>query len=112
MSEHDALWRIAFAFERIAETLEQHTAEVKRQVDSFEKTSAATVSEIERRSKLNAEKIAPKPGEMGYPTDAEIVSACMAYRHDYFSLSGDDALCIRQQAKDWIRAWAHALRQQ
>jgi hypothetical protein len=39
------------------------------------------------------------------PTEAQINSACMSYRHDYGLLTGDERKMVRFQALEWLRAW-------
>lgn len=111
--DNSALWAIAHAFERIAKTLEQQTATVERQ--AIEKSSAATVAEIERRSVVNSLKniqATTKPVEFVEPTDIELFTACFRYRRDYSLLSLEQQCDMRQVAKDWLKAWQHVLRQQ
>lgn len=78
-TNEEPLWRIAFAFERIAATLEQHTAAVERQVDVFEKTAAAQREEFERRHKWDADKLAPNPSEPTSEQKLEVATDALRF---------------------------------
>ena len=39
------------------------------------------------------------------PTEAQINSACLSYRHDYGLMLEPDRARLRFQALEWLRAW-------
>ena len=39
------------------------------------------------------------------PTDAEIESACLSYRHDYGLMTDEQKRMLRCDALEWLRAW-------
>lgn len=39
------------------------------------------------------------------PTDAEIASACMSYRHDFGILEEAQREAIKRTAREWLRVW-------
>jgi NTP pyrophosphatase (non-canonical NTP hydrolase) len=43
------------------------------------------------------------------PTDAQINSACMSFRHDFGLLSADERAKVRFEAREWLRAWLYEL---
>jgi NTP pyrophosphatase (non-canonical NTP hydrolase) len=43
------------------------------------------------------------------PTEAQINSACMSYRHDFGLLEGEERERIRSQARWWLQAWMREL---
>ncbi|MCS4089571.1 hypothetical protein [Rhizobium sp. BK176] len=43
------------------------------------------------------------------PTEAQINSACMSYRHDFGLLEGEEREMVRSQARWWLQAWMREL---
>lgn len=39
------------------------------------------------------------------PTDAQVRSACLSYRHDFGLLSVAEAAALKIEAREWLRAW-------
>lgn len=39
------------------------------------------------------------------PTEAQINSACLSYRHDYGLLNEEERKMVRFQAVEWLNAW-------
>ena len=39
------------------------------------------------------------------PTDAQVASACMSYRHDFGMLDGAQRSATVAEAREWLRAW-------
>lgn len=42
---------------------------------------------------------------MGDPTNAEIDSACLSFRHDFGLMGIEDANRMRWTASEWLRSW-------
>jgi len=49
------------------------------------------------------------PGVRVKPTDAQLASACMSYRHDFGLLDGLERTLVLHQARDWLHAWQKEL---
>ncbi|MCV9963517.1 hypothetical protein OIU34_16565 [Pararhizobium sp. BT-229] len=54
------------------------------------------------------------PGEVVYennwePTDAQLNSACLSFRHDFGLLGEEERARVRFQAREWLRAWMREL---
>lgn len=49
------------------------------------------------------------PGVKVKPTDAQLASACMSYRHDFGLLGGLERTLVLHQARDWLHAWQKEL---
>lgn len=60
---------------------------------------------IKRLTELSMKRTPVAPAEPRGPTDAEIDSACMWYRHDFFLLPDAGKDVLRLSARDWLRAW-------
>ncbi|WP_222042394.1 hypothetical protein [Rhizobium laguerreae] len=43
------------------------------------------------------------------PTEAQINSACLSYRHDFGLLNGEEREMVRFKAREWLRAWLREL---
>jgi hypothetical protein len=39
------------------------------------------------------------------PTDEQVQSACLSYRHDFGLLTVADAAIVKSEAREWLRAW-------
>ena len=39
------------------------------------------------------------------PTQSEVYSACLSFRHDFGLLAGDEREAVRLDALEWRRAW-------
>lgn len=54
------------------------------------------------------------PGEVVYennwePTEAQLNSACLSYRHDFGLLGEEERARVKFQAREWLRAWMREL---
>lgn len=54
------------------------------------------------------------PGELVYennwePTEAQLNSACLSYRHDFGLLGEEERARVKFQAREWLRAWMREL---
>lgn len=49
------------------------------------------------------------PGIKVKPTDAQVASACMSYRHDFGLLGAEDRQQVMRQARFWLEAWQKEL---
>jgi hypothetical protein len=54
------------------------------------------------------------PGEAVYennwePTEAQLNSACLSYRHDFGLLGEEERARVKFQAREWLRAWMREL---
>lgn len=47
----------------------------------------------------------PPAPEEREPTDGELDSACMWYRHDFGLMKGFPRTKLRSEAREWLRAW-------
>lgn len=45
------------------------------------------------------------------PSGMDVWNACMSYRHDFGLLQAADQKALECEAREWLRAWAHALPQ-
>lgn len=57
------------------------------------------------RADLAALPAVAAPGVRVKPTDAQVASACMSYRHDFGLLSDDERKTVMFQAREWLHAW-------
>jgi hypothetical protein len=39
------------------------------------------------------------------PTEAQVRSACLSYRHDFGLLTVAEAAIVKSEAREWLRAW-------
>ena len=46
------------------------------------------------------------------PTDAQVRSACLSYRHDFGLLTVAEAAIVKSEAREWLRAWQKELKSQ
>lgn len=44
-----------------------------------------------------------------FPTDAQVRSACLFYRHDFGLLNAAEQSQVMWQAREWLRAWQKEL---
>lgn len=61
---------------------------------------------------VHVEKIAALPAVVPgvrVPTDAQVNSACLSYRHDFGLLQDQQREMVRFEAKEWLIAWQKAL---
>ena len=52
-----------------------------------------------------------KPGRFNEPTTADVYDACMSYRHDFGLMSDEERVKLAFEAKEWLRAWRHAVKE-
>ena len=57
------------------------------------------------RAEVDALRAQVMPPE---PTDAQINSACLSYRHDFGLLDDEERAKVRFHAVEWLRAWRKA----
>lgn len=55
---------------------------------------------------------APLAEALAVPTDDQVASACLSYRHDFGLLDAKERAALMWQAREWLNAWrkefAHA----
>ena len=39
------------------------------------------------------------------PSDAQVSSACLSYRHDFWLLEEGERRAVKHEALEWLRAW-------
>lgn len=49
------------------------------------------------------------PGVRVKPTDEQVASACLSYRHDFGLLPEDERKTVMFQAREWLHAWQKEL---
>lgn len=101
------------AVERVATTIRQWTSHSYMQLHAGEMTAqerrtvTAVVEAIGRQvSAILATGLVPDEAAIrAEPTDAQINSACLSFRHDYGLLDDHDRERLRFVAVEWLRAW-------
>lgn len=44
------------------------------------------------------------------PSDEQVASACLSYRHDFGLISEKDRAALMFEAREWLRAWQKEIR--
>lgn len=65
--------------------------------------------EAERDAAIAALPAVSAQGVRVKPTEAQVASACLSYRHDFGLLDGLERTLVMQQARDWLHAWQKEL---
>jgi len=58
---------------------------------------------------LAALDVQPAPDAAVKPTDAQVASACLSYRHDFGLLNAEERQKVMFQAREWLHAWQKEL---
>jgi hypothetical protein len=53
--------------------------------------------------------VQPAPDAAVKPTDAQVASACLSYRHDFGLLNAEERQKVMFQAREWLHAWQKEL---
>jgi len=73
-------------------------------------TKADAILEEQRNKPRHSPLPGAAPGERipennWEPTEAQVDSACLSYRHDFGMLEPEEQRAIRFKAREWLRAW-------
>ena len=83
----------------------EETLKLGRDIDAISNEADNLSRLLARLASRCGVKPTPEPSKNTEPTDEQIASACLSFRHDYGLLTEVEQACLECSAVEWLRAW-------
>jgi hypothetical protein len=117
MSDNLTPEAVAKMLERLSDSLEIEAADMMEaiaaklaEVEAEASNATAIIADMMRKAYVATERAEAAEAEVARlrgwtPTDDQVASACLSYRHDFGLMDNSARDGLMWQAKEWLRAW-------